>query len=325
MRAGAFSEWTPQKNDVSDGAREFADAVVRGLSQKRKSLPSRFFYDSRGSALFEKITTLPEYYLTRTEAAILGAHAGEMVERVSADGVLVEFGSGSSLKTEILLAAAPAGISYVPIDVSEAALLEARQRLKGRFPKLDVRPILGDFSRPISFPADLAEKPKLGFFPGSTIGNLSPANAVDLLSGFMRTLGTGSSLIVGVDLKKDPRRLVAAYNDRAGVTAAFNLNLLARINRDLGGAIDLGAFRHEALYNAREGRIEMHLVSTIAQSIRVAGRQFRFEAGESIHTENSYKYGVEQFRDVAVAAGWRAQRVWTDEAQLFSVHELVAS
>ncbi|WP_072394399.1 L-histidine N(alpha)-methyltransferase [Hyphomicrobium sp. CS1GBMeth3] len=323
MRAGAVAI-SNLVRDRESGESEFAAAVVHGLSQKPKSLPSRFFYDARGSVLFEMITRLPEYYLTRTETAILDAHATEMVDGLPSHGVLVEFGSGSSLKTEILLAAAPAGMAYVPIDVSEAALADAGHRLVRRFPELDVRPIVGDFSRPIRFPADLVRRPKLGFFPGSTIGNLSPANAVELLSGFARSLGADSRLIVGVDLKKDVQQLVAAYNDRFGVTAAFNLNLLARINRELGGSIDLATFRHEALYNSSEGRIEMHLVSWVAQDIRVAGRHFRLEAGDSIHTENSYKYAIEQFRDGARAAGWHATRVWTDKEQQFSVHELVA-
>ncbi len=302
---------------------DFAAAVLAGLSRPIKSLPCRFFYDARGSELFEEITRLPEYYPTRTEAAILEAHAAEMAECLPAGGILVEFGSGSSLKTEILLRQLPHLGAYVCIDVSESALAGARDRLVVRFPALDVRPIVGDFSRAVTFPADLAEQPKTGFFPGSTIGNLTPAEAVHLLRAFGVSLGVGGRLIVGVDLKKDARRLHMAYNDQAGVTAAFNLNLLARINRELAGTFDLAAFRHEAVYNPREGRIEMYLRSTRRQVVGVLGRPFHFGAGERIHTENSYKYAIPQFQNLARSAGWEPRRVWTDGEVLFSVHELV--
>lgn len=310
---------------LSEDSGRFADAVMEGFSQRRKSLPSQFFYDAAGSALFEEITRLPEYYPTRTETQILTAHSAEMIDRLTSRGVLVEFGSGSSLKTELLLAKAPCGIAYVAVDVSIAALADARGRLAKRFPGLDVRPVLADFSDPIRLPADLEGRPKIGFFPGSTIGNLKPGRAVDLLSSFLEGLSAGSRLIIGVDLKKDPRTLVNAYNDAAGVTAAFNLNILARINRELGAAIDLEAFQHKAIYDPLEGRIEMHLVSRSAQDVQVLGRRFHFRAGESIHTENSYKYSIAQFHDVARAAGWLPARVWTDGARQFSVHELVAS
>lgn len=303
---------------------EFATAVVDGLSRPQKSLPCRFFYDARGSALFEEITRLPEYYPTRTETAILEAHAPEMAEGTPEASVLVEFGSGSSLKTEILLRQLPQSCAYVPLDVSPSALEDAAQRLRKRFPHLDVRPIVGDFSRPIAFPADVGERPKTGFFPGSTIGNLTPIEAGRLLAVLRNTLSPGGRLIVGVDLKKDLRTLLPAYNDAAGVTAAFNLNLLARINRELGGSFDLDAFRHEAIYNARDGRIEMHLASRLGQDVVVAGRSFHFRAGETIHTENSYKYSVRQFQDLARSSGWRPRHVWTDKSHLFSVHELVA-
>jgi dimethylhistidine N-methyltransferase len=303
---------------------DFAAAVLNGLSRSLKSLPCRFFYDRRGSELFEEITLLPEYYPTRTEAAILEAHAGEMAESLPADGILVEFGSGSSLKTEILLRNLPQLGAYVCVDVSDSALAAARARLASRFPALDVRPIVGDFSRTVTFPTDLAERPKTGFFPGSTIGNLTPAEAVRLLQAFDTCLAPGGRLIVGVDLKKDARRLHTAYNDSRGVTAAFNLNLLARINRELAGTFDLAAFRHEAIYNPREGRIEMHLKSMRRQVVGVLGRQFHFGAGERIHTENSYKYTIAEFHGLARSAGWQPRRVWTDAGNLFSVHELVA-
>ena len=305
--------------DVSD----FGQAVLEGFSKPRKTLPCRFFYDARGSALFEQITELPEYYPTRTEAAILNANAGQIAQDVPVGGILVEFGSGLSLKTEILLRKLEHLRAYVSIDVSETALRDASERLRRNLPRLDVRPIVGDFSHPIALPGDLAGAHKTGFFPGSTIGNLTPNEAERLLQVFRTSLAPRGRLIVGVDLKKDPRRLVLAYDDAAGVTAAFNLNLLARINRELGGNIDLASFRHEAIYNPREGRIEMHLESTRDQDAKVLGQLFRFRSGERIHTENSYKYSVRQFQQLAASAGWSPRRVWTDAESLFSVHELV--
>jgi len=303
---------------------EFALAVFEGLSKPRKTLPCRFFYDARGSELFEEITRLPEYYPTRTEALILLRYADEIVDGIGQDGVLIEFGSGSSAKTEILLDRAPAGIAYVPIDVSETALFSAKRRLKARYPGLHVRPVVGDFSDPIAIESDLASCPRTGFFPGSTIGNLTPAEAGRLLRAFKSSLPAGSRLIIGVDLKKDARKLVLAYNDAAGVTAEFNLNLLVRINRELGSSIDVGSFRHEAIYEPREGRIEMHLVSTLEQVVWISGYPFHFEAGERIHTENSYKYSIGQFQELARSAAWAPNCVWTDQEQQFSVHELVS-
>jgi dimethylhistidine N-methyltransferase len=304
--------------------REFAASVIEGLSKPRKSLPCQFFYDARGSELFEEITCLPEYYPTRTEIAILDAHAAEIANRVDDGAVLVEFGSGSSRKTEILLSCLPRLRAYVPIDVSESALEEAKQRLIKRFPALNVRPIASDFSRLLALPPDLAQPRKLGFFPGSTIGNFSPFAAITLLGAMRRLLAPEGKLIVGVDLKKDARTLIRAYNDAAGVTAAFNLNLLTRINRELEGSFDLAGFRHEAIYDPREGRVEMHIVSMRDQAVRIRGMWFRFFAGETIHTENSYKYSIGQFQDIACSAGWLPGRVWTDDQNLFSVHELIS-
>jgi len=302
----------------------FAADVIDGLSAPRKILSPRFFYDAAGSALFEEITRLPEYYLTRAETEILAAHATEIAAGTPPDGVLVEFGSGSSRKTEILLEALPKLAAYVAVDVSASALHEARGRIAERFPALDMRPIIGDFSCDIAYPLDLAERRKTGFFPGSTLGNLNPAEAAHLLAAMRTSLSPGGRLIVGIDLEKDTRRLVAAYDDAAGVTAAFNLNLLARINRELDGTFDLKAFQHRALYNPQQGRIEMHIVSLEDQIVSVLGRQFKFHAGETLHTENSYKYSIERFQDLARSAGWMAERVWSDEEGLFSVHELIA-
>lgn len=301
---------------------DFREAVFEGLSKARKSLPCRFFYDARGSELFEQITSLPEYYPTRTEAGILGNYASDIARSVPTNSVLVEFGAGSSLKTEILLDQVAGHVTYVPVDVSPSALAAAAERLGNRYPSLEVRPIVADFSQPIALPADLQGRPRTGFFPGSTIGNLTRPEVIGLLTAFGTALGAGSSLIIGVDLKKDARRLVLAYNDREGVTAAFNLNLLTRINRELDGTIDVEAFRHEAIYNPREGRIEMHLISLCDQDARISGHRFRFREGESIHTENSYKYTVDEFQNLAVKAGWKPAAVWTDEGHQFSVHLL---
>jgi len=302
---------------------EFSLAVIDGLSRAQKTLPCRYFYDARGSELFEEITRLPEYYPTRTEARILEECAGEIVEGFSDGDHLVEFGSGSSLKTEILIDRISSRIVYAPIDVSESALIEAAVRLVQRYPDLDVRPFAADFSDLEALPFEPSDQRRTGFFPGSTIGNFAPGDAARLLFSFKSALGTGGRLIIGVDLQKDPHTLIRAYDDAAGVTAAFNLNLLVRINRELDGTFDESTFRHKAIYNPREGRIEMHLVSLRAQDVKACRRLFHFREGESIHTENSYKYTVAEFQKLAKAAGWRANRVWTDTNEQFSIHELL--
>lgn len=304
---------------------EFVAAVIEGLSAPQKSIPCRYLYDERGSQLFEKITALPEYYPTRTETAILEANVAEIVGGASQGVVLVEFGSGSSRKTEILLEAMPDLVAYVPIDVSDSALEEARQRLAARFPDLDVRPIHGDFSQALKLPGDLRFSRRLGFFPGSTIGNLDSGAAKALLESFRLILSPRGRLIVGVDLLKSEATLQLAYDDPAGVTAAFNLNILARINRTFGSVFPPDGFRHEARFNRELGRIEMHLVSTRDQSIGLLGHRFDFREGETIHTENSHKYTIDGFCDLAGEAGWRPRRVWTDPDALFSVHELAAA
>lgn len=305
-----------------EGESDFALCVVDGLSRARKSLPCRFLYDARGSELFEDITRLPEYYPTRTEIALLEAHVCEIVKDLVGGGALIEFGSGSSRKTEILLARLPRLSVYAPIDVSKTALEEARRRLNGLYPTLNTRPILGDFTHGVLLPKDVAQMKQLGFFPGSTIGNFAPCEAIDLLRAMRRTLADGSALIVGVDLKKDARVLIEAYNDKAGITAAFNLNLLARANRELGATFDVSAFRHEAIYDPLNGRIEMHLVSVKEQTVELLGERFQFRAGERIHTENSYKFSIEQFSELAHAGGWRIGSFWTDARGWFSVFEL---
>lgn len=302
----------------------FAAAVLHGLLQPQKSLPCRFLYDARGSALFEQITELPEYYPTRAETAILTRHASEIADGIGCDGALVELGSGSSRKTELLLAALPELRGYIPIDISVAALSAASARLRERFPRLDVRPVVGNFANPpLAIPTDLDGLPRFGFFPGSTIGNLTHDEAVQLLGRLREHRGVGSRLIVGVDLDKDAERLIAAYDDAAGITAAFNLNLLARINREIEPAFDLARFGHEARHVPTLQRIEMHLVSTQAQKVRLLGHTIAFRAGETIHTENSHKYTPEGFRALAHRAGWTPSRLWRDDDQLFSMHELV--
>ena len=304
---------------------DFAREVVQGLSAADKTLPCRFFYDEVGSELFENITRTRDYYPTRTEAGILRSHARTLMQG-SADAVLVEFGSGSSLKTELLLAQAPDLRAYVPIDVSPSALAGAARRLHERFPRLRVTPVVADFTAAASLPEADGDAARIGFFPGSTIGNFSPAGAKNLLVTMHQTLGNEARLIVGVDLRKDPSRLIAAYNDDEGVTAAFNLNLLARINRELGGTFNLQFFRHEALWNATAGRVEMYLVSDRAQTIDILGRSFSFADGERIHTENSHKYSPAGFAALALTAGWTAgSEPYRDPEGLFAVYDLKAT
>jgi dimethylhistidine N-methyltransferase len=302
---------------------DFARAVSEGLSREQKELPCRFLYDARGSDLFEDITALEEYYPTRTEAAILEQCSPEIAADTPAGAMLVEFGSGSSVKTEILLAALDKLDVYVAIDVSQSALDEASARIGKRFPGLRIETLVADFAEPMQLPGLKDAKAILGFFPGSTIGNLTREEAVKLLRHFGQVLGSGARFIVGVDLKKDLGRLLPAYDDAKGVTAAFNKNILSRINRELGADFDVGAFDHEARWNDDKGRVEMHLVSTRNQKVNVRGETFSFKAGESIHTENSHKYRIEEFQALARKAGWEPSRVWTDKDVLFSVHELV--
>jgi dimethylhistidine N-methyltransferase len=302
----------------------FERDVFEGLARPEKTVPSQYFYDAVGSDLFEQITVLPEYYPTRTEIQILHACATQIAGQTLPETVLVEFGSGSSVKTDILLAACPAVTRYVPIDVSDASLTMAAQRLAIVFPELRVEPVLGDFTTTVRLPSDVKPLPKLGFFPGSTIGNFGDGAAVSLLVAFRKLLGPGARLIVGADLRKSPDILIPAYNDAAGVTAAFNLNLLARINRELGANFDLTQFAHSATYDSDTGRINMYLVSRIDQTVTIVGTQFHFGSGERIHTEISQKYDIAGLQKLAARGGWMPRSVWTDERKLFSVHEFVA-
>jgi L-histidine N-alpha-methyltransferase len=280
--------------------------------------------DRRGSELFERITMLPEYYPTRIEIGILEAHAGAIAKLIPADAAVVEFGAGSAAKTRILLRAAPHVSAYVPVDISGEFLASGAARLRQHLPQLRVFPVEADFTKPFVLPAALGAGPRVGFFPGSTIGNFEPHEATTLLRHAAAMLGPGALFIVGVDLVKDPHVLNRAYNDSAGVTAAFNLNILLRINRELAGAFDPANFRHSAFYNQEQRRVEMHIVSLVRQKVRVCGRAIEFRRGETIHTENSYKYTVEQFRCHAVAAGWANLATWVDGENYFSVHALRA-
>lgn len=313
----------PQPLPVHDQSSDFAAAVLAGLAQPQKIIPARFFYDRAGSELFEAITDLPEYYPTRTEIGILGAHAADIAVAVGPGRAVIEFGSGSSAKTPLLLRAiAPA--AYVPVDISAEFLSQSAATLAASFPGLVVVPVAADFTAPFRLPAGVTTQPKLGFFPGSTIGNLAPMAAVDLLRGFATTLGTDSWLLIGFDLapsmSKSRETLEAAYDDAQGVTAAFNLNLLDRINRELAGTVETNDFSHRAVWNPELGRIEMHLVALRDTKFTAAGVPFRLVAGEHIHTENSYKWTISQAHVLARASGWAPSHVWTDADERFSLH-----
>jgi dimethylhistidine N-methyltransferase len=301
---------------------EFAAAVLAGLDRSPRSIPCRFFYDARGCELFEEITKLEEYYPTRAETALLEAHAAEIGGLAGPGRVLIEFGSGSSRKTSLLISALKNLIAYIPIDVAAESLQEAIGWLSLRHSDLESEPIVADFTKPVTLPEFARPRAKLGFFSGSTIGNLSHDEARGFLRNAARLLGKGSRFLVGVDLKKSEETLIPAYNDAQGVTAAFNLNLLARINRELGGTFELSRFAHDAVWNQEAGRIEMYLVSLAEQIVRVSGRAFSFARGERIHTENSHKYSVPDFQALARAGGWQPVKAWTDPDQLFSLHLL---
>jgi dimethylhistidine N-methyltransferase len=284
--------------------------ITAGLSKPRKSIQSKYLYDEEGSRLFEQISRLPEYHVTRTELHLLETVAGELDSCIPAGAVLVEFGSGASLKTKILLDSAPHMAAYVAIDISATALDAAASVLRSRYPTLDVIPINADFTEPLALPQSLQRKPKVGFFPGSTIGNFIPEEAVGFLTLARRLLSPGGRLIIGSDATRNGDLLQRAYDDAEGVTAAFNLNLLRRLNRELGATFDLSLFRHRAIWNEAAGCVEMHLQSHVDQQLEVAGRRFHFAAGETIHTENSYKYEPDQLCCLAADAGWTRQALW---------------
>jgi dimethylhistidine N-methyltransferase len=302
--------------------RSFAQDVIAGLSQQPKKLSPKYFYDEAGSKLFEQITLLPEYYPTRTELRILRDRGTEIAQAIPANAALVEFGAGATTKVRLLLKQC-AFSAYVPVDISGDFLNGQASELRQDFPDLAVYPVTADFTKPFDLPSEIRDVPKVGFFPGSTIGNFDPHEACAFLRSARAILGDGATLIVGVDLEKDERVLHDAYNDAAGVTGQFNLNVLARINRELGGNLDLDGFKHRAIYNRERHRIEMHLISRKPQTVRVLDHTATFRTGETIHTESSYKYSIERFTALARGSGWTPRASWTDPDKMFSVHALV--
>ena len=308
--------------------RGLVDMALSGLSRPQKMLPAKLFYDEEGCRLFYRITELPEYYLTRTERRLLPQIAPLAVAGLPPGAALVEYGASDEAKAKDLLdqrnaAGQPAVRAYVPIDVALPALDRMRVRLARSHPWLDVYPIAADFMQPLVLPAAVTGLPRVGFFPGSTIGNLDPLEATQFLLRARATLGDGAHFLVGADLRKDPAILLPAYDDAAGVTAQFNRNLLIRLNREAGADFAVSAFDHRAVWNDQESRIEMYLVSRHRQTAHIAGRAVQFAAGETIHTENSYKYTAERFTEIAARAGWRARHTWTDPERLFALYLLV--
>lgn len=301
----------------------FARDAIEDLSHHPKRLSPKYFYDAAGSELFEAITRLPEYYPTRTELSILRHRGGEIASILPQAAGLVEFGAGATTKVRLLLRHCDIS-AYVPVDISGDFLKSQADALRKDFPSLAVYPVAADFTAPFALPEVIAGMPKVGFFPGSTLGNFEPEEARQFLRSARDILGSRAQMIVGVDLEKDERVLHEAYNDAAGVTAKFNLNVLVRINRELGGNFDLSAFTHRAIYNRNQHRIEMHLISKKRQAVRMLGTSFAFQPGESIHTENSYKYSLERFAALAHSSGWKVRKSWTDDAKMFSVHALSA-
>ncbi|WP_375244556.1 L-histidine N(alpha)-methyltransferase [Sphingomonas parapaucimobilis] len=312
------------KPEIEDGQMSLADPAFRadvfaGLERRPRAIPARWFYDRKGSELFEAITDLPEYYPTRTETAILKTMCPDLVEHVGKGRAVVEFGSGSSTKTPVLLRCVEPS-AYVPIDISGDFLRESACGLQQAFPDLPIHPLEGDFMRPLALPAVVADAPKLGFFPGSTIGNMTPAMATDLLRAMRGSLGEGAMLLIGMDRTKSSDVLVPAYDDAAGVTAAFNRNLLDRINRELDGTIPVDAFRHRAIWNDDRSRIEMHLAAERDVDFTIEGRPFAMASGETIHTENSHKYGPRDAKILLRAGGWTPIAQWSDPDELFAVY-----
>ncbi len=312
--------------DYEPTTTEFRDAFVHGLQQRPKKLSSKYFYDHRGSQLFEAICDVPEYYPTRTELAIMHASIREISTAVGPRCLLIEYGSGSSVKTSLLLEAMEEPVAYVPVDISREHLRQSADSLNRAFPDLEVLPVCADFTVAFDVPESRVEpRRRVVYFPGSTIGNFSPPDAVSLLRVMAEECGRDGAVLVGVDLKKDPSVLERAYNDDDGLTAEFNLNLLVRANRELGANFNVNQFQHRALYTGEHDRIEMHLVSRVAQTVRVDGRDFHFRQGESICTEYSHKYDMERFRHLADRAGLAVTAFWTDSRKYFAVVYLVAT
>lgn len=311
----------------SDQGPELSDAIAEiqaGLSQATKSISPKFFYDDVGSKLFDTICELPEYYPTRTELGIMQTNIEEIAELIGDQASLIEFGSGSSLKTRVLLDHLHELAAYVPVDISREHLLEAADKVRASYPAIDVLPVTADFTKPFQLPSPrVMPLRNIIYFPGSTIGNFSVEASLALMQVMHHEAGKNGALLIGVDLQKDKKRLESAYNDSQGVTAEFNLNVLRRINREFGGTFDLDGFRHRAVYNTDAGRIEMYLDSLRKQSADVDGQTFHFTEAESINTEHSHKYTLQGFADMAEAAGFKVVKVWTDPQQLFSVQYCV--
>ena len=298
----------------------FAADVLAGLSASPKRLPPKYFYDDAGSLLFERITELPEYYPTRCEMSILRVHAADICRLIPEGAALIEFGAGAAKKARILLRASPQLAAYVPVDICGEMIEREAAELRADFPKLKVLPVKADITTRFALPAEAENAPsRVGFFPGSTIGNFEPHEAAGFLRNAARVLGRGATLIIGVDLIKPVEVLTAAYNDKAGVTSKFNCNLLKRINRELAGTFKLDGFEHHAFYNRERNRIEMHLASRKRQKVKVLGETVDFRAGETIHTENSYKYSVESLAALARGVGWLPAAAWSDPANYFSI------
>jgi dimethylhistidine N-methyltransferase len=317
---GQWADVAIESASDPDEAVRFADDVLRGLSRERKATPPKWLYDARGSGLYELICEQPEYYPPRIETGLLERHGPDLAAAIGPGALVFEYGAGSARKTALLLAALSRPAGYLPVDISPAALAHAAASIRERFPGLPLRPLVADFTSPVALPLDdLPGRRRVAFFPGSTIGNFDPPEAVALLRRMARDAGEDGWLVVGVDLPKDEQTLVAAYDDARGVTAAFDLNLLARINRELAGDFRLSSFRHRAEWNARLSRMEMHLVAEAAQQVRVAGRAFRFDAGESIHTESAYKWDPRAFDALATIAGWAPEAAFADDRAWFSV------
>lgn len=311
-----------EKLEAEDVKRKrMLDDVLAGLKKTRKTLPSKYFYDQRGSELFEKICSLEEYYPTNTEVSIMRDNIDEISTAAGTDIELIEFGSGSSYKTRLLLDYLEKIQTYFPVDISGTFLNESVQKLKSEYPGLQIEAVTADYTQPFDLPVKSSNSKKVIYFPGSTIGNFTPGKARKFLGRVAKMIKPDGGFLVGVDLKKDPEILVKAYNDSKGVTAEFNKNLLVRINRELGANFNLDRFEHRALYNDREGRIEMHLVSLIDQEVIIEDTDIYFQEGESIHTENSYKYTPEEFKELASGL-LKVKRVWTDDSEYFSVQYL---
>jgi len=297
----------------------FKQDVIHGLTQDQKVLPCRWLYDERGSELFEEITQLEEYYPTRTETKILRAYAADMADKLGPQATIVEYGAGASVKTRILLDALEDPSAYIPVDISEEFLQDSAAALQKDYPDLEIQPVVADFLSPIDLPADNSSGIRGGFFPGSTIGNLSDAEILGFMTRARKDLGPDAQLILGVDIKKDPKILIPAYDDAKGVTAEFNLNILKRINRELGADIDVQAFSHEARWNEEQSRIEMHLVSERDQTADICGQEIVFRKKESIHTENSRKFQISVLEDMVAECGWELAAEWFDDNKLFSM------